>query len=289
MMDAKKALVGKQRRYRSRSRLAAREGHPEGCQESRPRRRGRPDRRCIDRQVRRARRGELGNGFRRPQRRLPESRARDRERCAQEQWRRHEGRSCTVARGDGTVNEMLQGLVATIGENMTLRRAASAVGLRRRRCDLRPQLGRRRPRQDRRAGRARIAGRQVAPDGPRPQGRDARRVDEAARRDDGGTRSGCGREGTSDPDAQAAEFGKPANVIEKMVEGRIRKFYQESVLVEQAFVMDPDVTVGKFIENAGKNMGAPVNLKGFAEIRGRRRHREGRHRLCGGSCGLHQA
>ncbi len=35
-----------------------------------------------------------------------------------------------------------------------------------------------------------------------------------------------------------------------MVEGRIRKFYQESVLVEQAFVMDPDATVGKFIETA---------------------------------------
>jgi elongation factor Ts len=63
--------------------------------------------------------------------------------------------------------------------------------------------------------------------------------------------------------AQAAESGKPANVVEKMVEGRIRKFYQESVLVEQAFVMDPDTTVGKFIEKAGKEMGADVKLKGF--------------------------
>jgi len=63
--------------------------------------------------------------------------------------------------------------------------------------------------------------------------------------------------------AQAAESGKPAPVIEKMVEGRIRKFYQESVLVEQAFVMDPDVTVGGFIEKVGKELGAPVKLKGF--------------------------
>ena len=62
---------------------------------------------------------------------------------------------------------------------------------------------------------------------------------------------------------QAKESGKPANVIEKMVEGRIRKFYQESVLVEQAFVMDPDVTVAAFIEKAGKEMGAAVKLKGF--------------------------
>ena len=62
---------------------------------------------------------------------------------------------------------------------------------------------------------------------------------------------------------QAKESGKPAQVIEKMVEGRIRKFYQESVLVEQAFVMDPDTTVGKFIEHAAKELGAPVKLTGF--------------------------
>ncbi len=62
---------------------------------------------------------------------------------------------------------------------------------------------------------------------------------------------------------QAKESGKPANVIEKMVEGRVRKFYQESVLVEQAFVMDPDTTVGKFIEDSAKEAGAPVKLNGF--------------------------
>jgi elongation factor Ts len=62
---------------------------------------------------------------------------------------------------------------------------------------------------------------------------------------------------------QAKESGKPAAVIEKMVEGRIRKFYQESVLVEQAFVMDPDVTVGAFIEKHAKEFGVPVTLKGF--------------------------
>jgi elongation factor Ts len=63
--------------------------------------------------------------------------------------------------------------------------------------------------------------------------------------------------------AQAAESGKPANVVEKMGEGRIRKFYQESVLVEQAFVMDPDVTVGGFIEKHAKELGTPVKLVGF--------------------------
>ncbi len=65
---------------------------------------------------------------------------------------------------------------------------------------------------------------------------------------------------------QAKESGKPAAVIEKMVEGRVRKFYQESVLVEQAFVMDPDLTVGKFIEKVAGELGAPVKLVGFAKF-----------------------
>ncbi len=65
---------------------------------------------------------------------------------------------------------------------------------------------------------------------------------------------------------QAKESGKPANVVEKMVEGRLRKFYQESVLVEQAFVMDPDTTVGKFVEKHAKELGAPINLTGFTKF-----------------------
>ena len=51
--------------------------------------------------------------------------------------------------------------------------------------------------------------------------------------------------------AQAAESGKPAEIIEKMVGGRIRKFLSEISLVEQPFVKDPDVTVGKLVSNAG--------------------------------------
>ncbi len=66
---------------------------------------------------------------------------------------------------------------------------------------------------------------------------------------------------------QARESGKPDNVIEKMIEGRLRKFYQEVVLVEQAFVMDPDLTVGKFVEGAAKEAGAPVKLTGFRMLR----------------------
>jgi elongation factor Ts len=51
--------------------------------------------------------------------------------------------------------------------------------------------------------------------------------------------------------AQAAESGKPANIVEKMVDGRIRKFLEEVTLVGQPFVKDPETTVGKLVEKAG--------------------------------------
>lgn len=59
---------------------------------------------------------------------------------------------------------------------------------------------------------------------------------------------------------QAKESGKPANVIEKMIEGRINKFYKEVVLLEQAFVMNPDETVAKFLE------GQKSELVGFRRM-----------------------
>ncbi|HZI66095.1 MAG TPA: translation elongation factor Ts [Thermoanaerobaculia bacterium] len=53
--------------------------------------------------------------------------------------------------------------------------------------------------------------------------------------------------------AQAAQAGKPANVIERIAEGKVEKFYQEAVLTEQAFVKDPDKTVGQVVvERGGK-------------------------------------
>jgi elongation factor Ts len=51
--------------------------------------------------------------------------------------------------------------------------------------------------------------------------------------------------------AQAQDSGKPAEIIEKMIGGRIKKFLAENSLVEQAFVKDPDLTVGKLVANAG--------------------------------------
>ena len=53
--------------------------------------------------------------------------------------------------------------------------------------------------------------------------------------------------------AQAAQAGKPANVVERIAEGKVEKFYQEAVLTEQAFVKDPDKTVGQVVvERGGK-------------------------------------
>jgi elongation factor Ts len=54
--------------------------------------------------------------------------------------------------------------------------------------------------------------------------------------------------------AQAADSGKPKEIIEKMVEGRVRKFTQEHSLTEQPFVKDPEITVGKLVKNAGASI-----------------------------------
>ena len=62
---------------------------------------------------------------------------------------------------------------------------------------------------------------------------------------------------------QAKESGKPANVIEKMVEGRLRKFYEEVVLLAQPFVHDPDLTVEKALVAAEKEADAPIKITGF--------------------------
>ncbi len=65
---------------------------------------------------------------------------------------------------------------------------------------------------------------------------------------------------------QAKASGRPDNIIEKMVEGRMRKFYEESVLLEQAFVIDPDKTVGKAVEELAKELGTPVTCTSFVRM-----------------------
>jgi elongation factor Ts len=64
----------------------------------------------------------------------------------------------------------------------------------------------------------------------------------------------------------AKQSGKPDNVIEKMMEGRMRKFYEETVLLQQTFVIDGETRVEKVIEKASKDLGAPIEIVGFVRF-----------------------
>ncbi|UIJ73772.1 translation elongation factor Ts [Aurantimonas sp. HBX-1] len=65
---------------------------------------------------------------------------------------------------------------------------------------------------------------------------------------------------------QARQSGKPDNIIEKMVEGRLRKFYEEVVLLKQGFVINPDLTVEKALAEAEASFGAPAKITGFVRF-----------------------
>jgi elongation factor Ts len=65
---------------------------------------------------------------------------------------------------------------------------------------------------------------------------------------------------------QAKESGRPENIIEKMVVGRLQKFYQEVVLLEQTFVVDNETKISDVIENASQEFGASVELVSFHRL-----------------------
>ena len=65
---------------------------------------------------------------------------------------------------------------------------------------------------------------------------------------------------------QAKEEGKPQEIAEKMVEGRMRKFYGEICLLEQVFVIDNETRISDLLETAAADVGAPVKLTGFARV-----------------------
>ena len=65
---------------------------------------------------------------------------------------------------------------------------------------------------------------------------------------------------------QALESGKPIGVVEKMIEGRIRKWQEEVVLLKQPFVMNPDLTIEQLIADTAKETGSPVTVKGFVRF-----------------------
>ena len=159
--------------------------------------------------------------------------------------------------GDGNVEDMVKRMVATIGENMSLRRTsklsvtegAVATYIHNSETD----------------GMGKV-GVLVALEGPGDLAEAGRKVAMHI----AATSPAAATTDELDPalvekeknflTEQARESGKPENIIENMIKGRIKKFYKEVVLVEQNFVMNPDQTVGQFIAETG------ATLKGFARF-----------------------
>ena len=165
--------------------------------------------------------------------------------------------------GGGTVAEKLTSLVATIGENMSLRRGvglsvgqgvvasyvhnASSPGLGK--IGVLVALESAGP-----ADKVAALGKQLAMHiaAANPLSLSVADLDKAAVERERAVLS-----------EQAKTSGKPDNVIAKMVEGRLRKFYEDVVLLEQVFVVDGESRVSKVLENAAKEIGAPVKVAAF--------------------------
>ena len=67
--------------------------------------------------------------------------------------------------------------------------------------------------------------------------------------------------------AQAAASGKPANIIEKMLEGKMSKFYEEVCLLEQPFIKEQSVTIGQLIAQKIAKLGENISVKRFARFK----------------------
>ena len=159
--------------------------------------------------------------------------------------------------GDGTVDDLVKRLIATIGENMTLRRSAKLT-----------------------------AGGKVASYIHNAEAPGMGKVGVLVALEGSGDLEDIGRKiamhiAATSPAAattaeldpaiveaekrvlteQARESGKPDNVIEKMIVGRMQKFYKEVVLTEQPFVMNPDQTVADFLKGEGATLNGFVHFK----------------------------
>jgi len=158
--------------------------------------------------------------------------------------------------GEGNVDDMIKRLVATIGENMTLRRAAKieadsvALYVHNAEADGMGKVG----------VLVGLNGSGDLADAGRKVAMHVAATSPASATVDDLDQTLVERERQVLTE-QAEQSGKPANVIEKMIGGRIKKFYKEVVLVEQQFVMNPDQTVGEFISGAGAELAGFVLFK----------------------------
>jgi len=168
--------------------------------------------------------------------------------------------------GEKNVADTLKDAIGTIGENMTLRRVASvnvengvvATYIHNAAADGLGKLGvlvaiETQGNKDQ----AREFGRQVAMHiaATNPLALTAEQVDSAA----------IEREKAIFSD-QARGSGKPENIIEKMVEGRMRKFFEEVVLLSQPFVVNPDLSVEAALKEAEKSIGAPAKITSYVRF-----------------------
>ena len=178
-------------------------------------------------------------------------------------------RSAKVEGGE-TAAELISGLIATIGENMTLRRAArlavgqGAVGAYvHNKAPGATDLGR--------MGvivavegagdvavleeLARNIALHAAGHSPPPLSLSADELDPATVQKEREIQT-----------ATAAESGKPPAVVEKMVEGRIRKWMEEVVLLKQGYVKNPDQTIEQLVAETAKQVGSPIKVAGFVRL-----------------------
>ena len=165
--------------------------------------------------------------------------------------------------GEGTVATRLTDLIAKIGENMSLRRverlsvANGAIGSYVHNS-VAPGLGRiavlvgleSAGTSERLDGLARHLAMHVAAASPQWTAIDG--IDPAALERERGVLA-----------EQARASGRPENIVEKMVEGRLRKFYEDAVLLEQTFVIDGESKVSKAVEAVAGEIGTPVAVTGF--------------------------
>lgn len=66
--------------------------------------------------------------------------------------------------------------------------------------------------------------------------------------------------------AQALNEGKPEKIVDKMVEGRVQKYYKEVCLIEQVWVRDADYTISKYLSQKSKEIGSTITIEGFARF-----------------------
>lgn len=66
--------------------------------------------------------------------------------------------------------------------------------------------------------------------------------------------------------AQMADSGKPDNIVDRIVEGKLQKFYEENCLLEQPFIKDPSVTVGELVRQKNALLGENIVVRRFARL-----------------------